>query len=469
MIGIQLFSILNLFPLLGSCFIFGINENNRKNISNVSLWITLFSFLLSVVLSGAYLINGAGSLFEGHQILKTFIVRYDFLIDNFSIVFIPIVNFISLASVWFLQKKQTLSGIKKVFISILIFQSFTVSAILVSDIFLLFIFIESTIIPIYIMINSFEKSRNMDAVLNFVIYSILSALLILVGLVMLYYDTGSSNLNEIYAVGSKNEMIFWIMLIGIAVKIPTWPLCFWLPVVHVKSSTSCSVLLSSIVLKFSSILLIRIIVPVFNNFLIEYCDILLIFFVLSIFFSIAQAIFQDDLKKIFAYCSIVHMNMAAILLVCQASIMTFVYSIISHSLVIAYSFFMADTLKSLVKTRSISELQNINSFSKEIKILFLAGILLLIGCPGSCCFISESLCCFALANVSVIYLAILCFLILCLSVFLFQVYTTVFVRNSEVTLTNNLKLQKGKILYFILGMIFILGVLPKLILEIANK
>ncbi|MDR3030832.1 MAG: hypothetical protein LBU35_00390 [Holosporales bacterium] len=472
MLGLQAFFTINAFPILGGLFIMGINEKNPKNIKLVSLWTTLFSVISSFTLLILYLIQGKSEILKKVHIIKIFNAKYTLLFDNFSIIFILLISFICFLIVLWLQEKQNIRRIKKFFVSLLIFQSLAISSVLTSDIFLLFIFMESSIIPLYFMLNSFKKSGNFESILNLIIYSLLSALLILIALIMIYYETKTSNLIEIYNIGVKNSLIFWILFIGIAIKIPVWPFYYWLPIVHVKSSTGCSVVLASIVLKYSSLLILRLILPVFGDFLFAYSNILLTFFVLSAFFAISQAIFQNDLKKIFAYFSIIHMNMMCIMLLGNISQINFIFGILSHSLVIALLFFVTDAMKSVFKSRYIMDLKNSGVCSNEIKKIFFISILALIGAPGSCGFVLETLCVYSIAKVSIVYLFILCAIILFSAIFLFRLYCSIFPSQGINNAVEDFKFSeicKKSVLYLILFSITFLGVFPKFILDYFPK
>jgi NADH-quinone oxidoreductase subunit M len=318
------------------------------------------------------------------------------------------------------------------------------------------------------MLNSFEKARNIEVILNFTIYSMSSALLILVAMVMIYFETGTSNIKEIYEIGVKNATTFWILFIGIAIKTPIWPFYYWLPIVHVKSSTSCSVVLASIVLKYSSLLIIRLLLPIFNEFFTASGDILFSVFVISILFAFSQAIRQNDLKKIFAYFSIIHMNMGCIMLLGNVSLINFIFSIISHSFVIAFMFFITSIINSTFKSRIITELKNMNINSKEIKWLFFISILSLIGVPGFCGFISEMLCINSIAKISVIYLVVISIILLFSSVYLFRLYCYIFCNTNKLNADEEIassEIYKKTSLYLTLAIIILFGIAPCFILD----
>lgn len=455
MLRFQLISITNLFPIIGSIFIMLMNKKLKNNIKIVALWITLFTGLFYFV---SLYIHLQQRIFGQKEfvMLRTHSIEFNVFVDSVSLVFVPLIILICFLVVLWLQKKDTPQNDKKFFVSLLAFESLAISAFMTSDIFLLFIFIESSLIPLYIMLNSSNAGRNFEAILNFIIYSAVSAMLILVAIIMIYIETGISSLTEIYQLGFSDKLAFLLLFLGIGMKIPVWPFYHWLPIVHVKSSTCCSIVLAAIVLKYSALLINRLIMPIFDNLLITHFNILFFVFSFSMLCAFCQSIFQDDLKKFFAYFSIIHMNMACIIPLTNQSTQ-FIYSILSHSLVVSLLFFSV----ALYKTRSISDLRKLGINSKELRYIFLAGMLALIGAPFCSSFISEIICVMSAAKLSISFALIIAGIILASSAYVFYLCFSI---PSNKNLQHIIDPYNKLAIYTLIFFTLLLGTLPKIAL-----
>jgi NADH-quinone oxidoreductase subunit M len=260
----------------------------------------------------------------------------------------------------------------------------------------------------------------------------LSAMLILIAIIMIYLETKSSNLLEIYNIGIKNENIFWLLMVGIGIKIPVWPLCNWLPIAHTKTNVVCSVLLASIVLKFSTLVLMRLVDPIFSECLARYRDIFVIASIVSMSLAVISIMFQDDIKQFFAYFSIIHMDLYFMMFLSGIDRRHFIFSTLQHGLLAIVMFFTADIIETLFKTRSISTISNYSQQYYGLRVLLLFVCTSLIGIPCTSGFIAEMMSFYAITKgMSIAVSVTVMLIIVVLSAYTLFVYHSILPKNKR--------------------------------------
>ena len=144
-----------------------------------------------------------------------------------------------------------------------------------------------------------------------VLFTLYGSIFMLIAFLTIYSSKGSSSFFyfwQIYFFNNK-QLILWILLfIGFAVKIPIIPLHIWLPEAHVEAPTPGSVILAGVLLKLGTYAMARLLLS-FLNIIIN--DIICFIWILACLgFNLASiiALNQQDMKKIIAYSSIAHIN-----------------------------------------------------------------------------------------------------------------------------------------------------------------
>jgi NADH-quinone oxidoreductase subunit M len=324
----------------------------------------------------------------------------------------------------------SIQNLKSFLTSFLLFEAFSIGSVYSSDLFALFFCMETILLLMYVMMLSWNEG-DIDHLFQYVAYGMLSALLILVSFIMIFLETKSTNLIDIYRIGIKNKNIFWILMCGIGIKIPIWPLCHWLPIVHTKTNLVCSALLASLVLKFSAIILIRVIGPIFPDCVAQYREVFTVFALVSMLIASINAIFQDDVKRFFAYFSIIHMNLYFVTFFNQSNKSMFVFSIFQHAFVSVIMFFTTDIIKKLFNTRSFAIIKNSAFKSHGLNTLLLLVFIMLIGGPGTSGFIAEIISFYSFSKIMYIYAIVALLAMLILGGYSFFVYLSVFRSNNK--------------------------------------
>jgi NADH-quinone oxidoreductase subunit M len=315
---------------------------------------------------------------------------------------------------------------------LLCLESLSIGSFYASDIFTIFTLMEASTIPIYIMMASCNPSKNQDYIIRYFVYSIAGALLILVPLIMINVETKLADIFEIYKIGVKNQHTFWILMAGLCIKLPIWPFYDWLPAAHCRTNTICSIALASIILKFGTLITVRFIVPIFYDYIDFYKNVIFIILIISMMFTIMQAVFQKDLKQFLAYFSIFHMNLYFMIVLGKSNNFGLIFSMMQHSLVIMLLFFSVAIIEKNLGTRLIPEIESSNiNWSSLRKFLILGGISL-IGFPSTSGFVSEIISIYSVSTISSVHALLAICTVLGESFVIFDVGCAILRRRHEV-------------------------------------
>ena len=125
----------------------------------------------------------------------------------------------------------------------------------------LYIFFESVLIPMYLIVGVFgSRERKIRAAYFFFLYTLLGSVLMLVAIISIYWISGTTDIVKLYELGidGKYQNLLWLAFFSsFAVKTPMWPVHTWLPDAHVEAPTAGSVLLAAILLKLAGYGFIR--------------------------------------------------------------------------------------------------------------------------------------------------------------------------------------------------------------------
>jgi proton-translocating NADH-quinone oxidoreductase chain M len=258
---------------------------------------------------------------------------------------------------------------------------------LVVDLLVFFIFFELLMIPLFFLIGKWgSRAESLVASFYFWFYTLVGSFFLLLGILLIYlYSGGFFFLNYVYLFNNHETVSFIVFIslfIGFMLKIPVGPffhLC--LPQAHVEAPTAGSVLLAGIILKIGAYGIIRFLIPVFGYYLIKYNVFFCFFSILSVVVVLWNIEACTDLKKMIAYMSISHMNLALMALLCNVDnflgLQSFIFFMFSHGVVSVGLFASVGFLYERVGSRDLTKvfsLRNQPMFSGFFLFFFLANM-----------------------------------------------------------------------------------------------
>lgn len=303
-----------LMPLYGIFLIvsqFSYNKidehENLKLLKVISLAVTIINLIISLVIW--LLFNNTSKHFQFVQ--EHYVIGYyDFYlgIDGLSIYFVLLTTLImpiAILSNW----KSIDNKIKYFLIIMLLLETLLLMIFLVLDLLMFYIFFESILAPLFLLIGIFGSSAKIRASFYFFLYTFLGSLFMLLSIITMQSLIGCTDMNVL----SKTNFIYITQLfifigifIAFAVKTPTIYLNSWLLKAHVESPLSGSIILAAIVLKLSLYGVFRLILPLVPKAFLYYTYIVFLICVLTIIYASLSTLRTIDIKELIAYSSVSH-------------------------------------------------------------------------------------------------------------------------------------------------------------------
>ncbi|MBC7389588.1 MAG: NADH-quinone oxidoreductase subunit M [Opitutaceae bacterium] len=307
------------------------------------------------------------------------------------------------------------------------------------DFLLFFLFFEFMLLPMYFLIGIWGGERREYAAIKFFLYTLLGSVFILLVLIGTYSsvivpDLELANLtnNELvnnstftdqvvtrihtldfdyifnkanYLPGSlldselksfifgwdARTFLFFLFLIGFAIKLPVVPVHTWLPDAHVEAPTSVSVILAGILLKIGGYGIIKLVMPLFPDLFGKYAFIIALLGVISMLYAGMAALAQKDLKKLIAYSSISHMGfvMLGIASLSKEGLNGAIFQMVSHGLISSLLFLLAGFLYERTHDREIAHYRGLASVLPNFAIFSAIAYFASLGLPVFSGFIAE--------------------------------------------------------------------------------
>ena len=182
------------------------------------------------------------------------------------------------------------------------------------DAFNIFVFLEISSLSTYVLIALGRDRRALAAAYRYLIVGSIGATFIVIGIGFLYLMTGTLNLVDMAARLREAEnsrpilAALAFLTVGISLKLALFPLHQWLPNAYTYASSAVTAFLAATATKVSVYVLIRFYYSVFGESLVfeqlPLPQIMLVLSLLAMFVASFIAIFQDNLKRLFAYSSL---------------------------------------------------------------------------------------------------------------------------------------------------------------------
>jgi NADH-ubiquinone oxidoreductase chain 4 len=304
--------LLLLIPLVGISFVviesnYGLSINNIK-IKSIGLVTSVVNLVVSLFMFILFDFSGKQFQFIEEQYQINYFDIY-LGVDGLSIYFIlltTIIMPIALLSNWSsIQSKNVLSFV----VIILLLETLLLAVFLVLDILLFYIFFESILPPLFLLIGLFGSSNKVRASFYLFLYTLLGSLFMLLSIITMASIMGTTDFDALFKTNfeyTTQLFLFYGIFIAFAVKTPTIFLNTWLLKAHVESPLSGSIILAGIVLKLSLYGIFRLILPLLPKASLNYTFIVYVIGVITIIYASFSTLRTIDVKELIAYSSVSH-------------------------------------------------------------------------------------------------------------------------------------------------------------------
>jgi NADH-quinone oxidoreductase subunit M len=321
--------------------------------------------------------------------------HYHLGVDGLSMPLVLLTAFLGFIVVLISWKEHT--RVREYFPWLLLLESSILGVFCSLDLVLFFIFWEIEIIPMYFLISVWGSGRKEYSAIKYVLYTLFGSALMLAGILCLYFATGSLDIVEISRQGlgmvqsiMPASLIFFLLIIGFAVKLPVFPLHTWLPDAHTDAPTAGSVMLAGALIKMGGYGMIRV-VGFFPQVAQQYAPLWLTLAVISVLYGAALTLRQTDLKRLIAYSSVSHMGFVLLGIFClnEISLTGAALQMVSHGLLTGLMFAMAGLTIHNLHERDLRKLGGLAKQVPIIAVVFSIAGLGSLGLPTTSGFAAE--------------------------------------------------------------------------------
>ena len=313
---IPLFGILSLLLLDKTTFI----SNNKieshlktESLSSstspkeIALAISILNFIISLFLWANFDRNLSESqfVFEFNQLS---FCHFTLGVDGISLFFILLTCF--LFPIIFLADYNAIKENQKTYLIImLLLETLLIAVFTVKDILLFYIFFESILPPLFLLIGLFGSKKKVRASFHLFLYTLFGSLAMLLAFLTMYYLTGTTDLEKLSSIAFSLDLqkILWLAIFfSFMIKFPLVPFHLWLPLAHSEAPLGGSILLAGVVLKLALYGSLRILIPLLPEATLYFTPLVYTIGVITIIYASLTTLRQIDMKVIIAYSSIGH-------------------------------------------------------------------------------------------------------------------------------------------------------------------
>ncbi len=399
MVGLPLLSLTIFLPLIGCLFVLmvrGESQMAKTNAKAVALMTSLATLVASCLLYAGFDISSSEFQFvETYEWLPGFHIAYRVGIDGISLLFVLLSALlipISILASW----NSIQYRVKEYMIMFLLLETMMIGMFSSLDFIVFYLFFEGVLIPMFLIIGIWGGERRVYAAYKFFLYTLLGSVLMLVAILTIYFEVGTTDIPSVLAHEFPEELQKWLWLAffaSFAVKIPMWPFHTWLPDAHVEAPTAGSVILAGVLLKMGGYGFIRFSLPMLPEACIFFSWFIYALSITAVVYASLVALVQEDMKKLIAYSSVAHMGFVTLgtftfdLIGLQGAI----FQMFSHGLISAALFLCVGVIYDREHTRLISRFGGLVHKMPVYAVLFMIFTLGSVALPGTSGFVGEIL------------------------------------------------------------------------------
>ncbi|WP_395677045.1 NADH-quinone oxidoreductase subunit M [Inquilinus sp.] len=392
-------SLATFLPLVGAALILLLARGSEAAVAATSRWVALWTTLVTFALAVAVWLGFDPSVvgFQMEEKVAWFPdlnIAYHMGVDGISVLFVVLSAF--LMPICILASWESIhSRVKEYMVSFLILETMMIGMFCALDYVLFYVFFEGVLIPMFVIIGIWGSGeRRIYAAFKLFLFTLLGSVLMLVALLAMYVQAGTTDIPTLLATDFGYDMQVWLwlaMFASFAVKVPMWPVHTWLPDAHVEAPTAGSVILAGVLLKMGGYGFLRFSIPMLPEATALLTPLVYGLSIVAVIYTSLVALAQEDMKKMIAYSSIAHMGFvtAGMFSLTQQGVEGSIFQMLSHGVVSSALFLCVGVVYDRLHTREIARYGGLATNMPKYAVFFMIMLLGSVGLPATSGFVGE--------------------------------------------------------------------------------
>jgi NADH-quinone oxidoreductase subunit M len=416
MIALPNLSLITWMPFIGALLIMFGARHNPFLVRLIAVVTTGISLVLSLRIFWLYDREAAGyQFYEELSLVPPLGITYQLGVDGMSLLMVLLTSIIIFAGVW---ASWTMKERSQEFYALLLILVTGVYGVFVSlDLFVLFLFYEIAVLPMYLLIGIWGSSGDVRpqgifawafrrtgvgtkeyAAMKLTLYLLFGSAFILVGILALYVsaDSSSFSLLELEQVRFSPQLQSWVFLafyVGFGILAGIWPLHTWSPDGHASAPTAVSMLHAGVLMKLGAYGVVRLGMGLLPDGTHQWMWLVGTIACVNIVYGALSAMAQVDLKYVIAYSSVSHMGvvMLGAATLTENGLNGSVFQMFAHGIMTGLFFALVGLVYEKAHSREIFRMGGFGSMMPGIATAFTIGGLSSLGLPATAGFVAEFL------------------------------------------------------------------------------
>ena len=399
----HLLTILILLPFVGALALVAYSfapPRRDEHYRWIALVTTVATFVVSLLLLRSSGASGAEFRFEESvNWIGSIGARYQVAADGVSLWLVLLTTLlmpIAVLSSWTAISKRPLAY----YAFLLVLESAMIGVFVSLDLLLFYLFFEASLVPMFFLIGIWGGERRVYAAIKFFIYTAVGSLLMLVGIIALYFIYHTFDYALLLEAMRGNPLtpraeffLFVAFALAFCIKVPLFPLHTWLPDAHTEAPTAGSVILAGVLLKMGTYGLLRFNLALFPDAARRLAPVIIVLAIIGIIYGALVAMVQPDVKRLVAYSSVSHMGFVVLGLFSftELGMQGALYQMLNHGVSTGALFLFVGFIYERRHTRLISDFGGLAKPMPWFATLFVIASLSSIGLPFLNGFVGEFL------------------------------------------------------------------------------
>lgn len=382
-------------PVLAALFIMA-----GFQIRRVAIFAASLNFLGSLVLLGSYNLKAAGyQMLLSVPVYRPLGLHFTLGVDGLSVAMVVLTTVVTLAAVCVARPPE--KNPELYFACLLVISSGALGAFLSIDTLFFYMFHELALIPTFLLIGIWGTGDRQAAAWKVTIYLALGSFILLVGIIGLYLSLpvglrtfDMRNISDLASLGAihAGDTVFLLLFFGFGILISLFPFHTWAPQAYASAPPPAAMLHAGVMKKFGLYGLLRLVTPIFPEYLVDrWNTLLLVLLLANVIYVGLVTMAQRKLDWMVGYSSVMHMGYAflGILAWNLIGLTGAAFFMVAHGLAVAALFALSGELRERTGTLEFSDLGGLGKAMPVMGILFGFAAMASLGLPGFANFAAE--------------------------------------------------------------------------------